>query len=95
MQSTLRLSRCSRLLLVREGVKKHARGLQLSVARCSKFEDAFPPREEFQTRHIGPREHEQAEMLKTLGIKVNAVLSCHLFLLVNFPKLFKYGLYLL
>ncbi|XP_031782887.1 glycine dehydrogenase (decarboxylating), mitochondrial [Nasonia vitripennis] len=69
MQSTLRLSRCSRLLLVREGPKRHARGVQLSVARCSKFEEAFPPREEFQTRHIGPREHEQAEMLKTLGIK--------------------------
>lgn len=70
MQSTLRLARCSRLLLEREGVKKHSRGLRLAVARFDKFQEVFPLREEFQARHIGPREHEQTEMLKLLGIKV-------------------------
>ncbi|XP_058800706.1 glycine dehydrogenase (decarboxylating), mitochondrial isoform X1 [Phymastichus coffea] len=69
MQSTLRLAGCSRLLLEREGAKKHARGLRLAVANCDKFRELFPLREEFQARHIGPRDHEQAEMLKFLGIK--------------------------
>lgn len=67
MLSTLRLSRCSRLILTRE---KYARGLGTGIARCNQIEDAFPPRDVFETRHIGPRDREQAEMLKFLGIKV-------------------------
>lgn len=29
----------------------------------------LPQREEFQARHIGPREHEQMEMLRSIGFK--------------------------
>ncbi|XP_011501369.1 PREDICTED: glycine dehydrogenase (decarboxylating), mitochondrial [Ceratosolen solmsi marchali] len=69
MQSTLTVSQCSRLFFIQHGVKKYARGFRMSAARCSKLQDIFLSREEFETRHIGPREHEQAEMLKVLGIK--------------------------
>ncbi|KAG8233461.1 hypothetical protein J437_LFUL013747 [Ladona fulva] len=33
------------------------------------IEKLFPKREEFQSRHIGPREQDQTEMLDSLGFK--------------------------
>ncbi|PSN55121.1 hypothetical protein C0J52_01903 [Blattella germanica] len=34
-----------------------------------KLQQLFPKREEFPSRHIGPREHEQTEMLELLGFR--------------------------
>lgn len=31
----------------------------------------FPKREEFPARHIGPRDHEQTQMLELLGFRVS------------------------
>lgn len=69
MHFTLRLSGYGRLLRTNESVKRHTRGLKLNHVRAAKFEKLFPPREEFESRHIGPRIKDQKEMLKTLGFK--------------------------
>jgi hypothetical protein len=55
---------------MREGVKRRIRGLRILAARCDKLQEVFLSREKFETRHIGPRQYEQVEMLKVLGIKV-------------------------
>lgn len=67
MQFIFRLSGHGRNLRVQ---KKHSRGLKLNHVRAARFEKLFPPREEFEMRHIGPRIQDQKEMLKTLGFKV-------------------------
>lgn len=36
----------------------------------SNFEKLFPRKEDFPSRHIGPREHDQTAMLDLLGFKV-------------------------
>ncbi|XP_017787449.1 PREDICTED: glycine dehydrogenase (decarboxylating), mitochondrial [Habropoda laboriosa] len=64
----LKLTQCSRLLN-KNSVLRHARGLTLSNFRNGNLEKLFPKKDEFQTRHIGPRKHEQLEMLKTLGFE--------------------------
>ncbi|XP_051163333.1 glycine dehydrogenase (decarboxylating), mitochondrial [Leptopilina boulardi] len=66
MQFIFRLSGHGRNLRVQ---KKHSRGLKLNHVRAARFEKLFPPREEFEMRHIGPRIQDQKEMLKTLGFK--------------------------
>ena len=72
MQSSLRLARCTRLIIDGKSVKKNwKRNL---VTDSEKFKKNFPLREEFQARHIGPREHEQKEMLDTLGINVRKLI---------------------
>lgn len=37
----------------------------------SSLSQLFPPKEEFQQRHIGPRESDQTAMLDFLGFKVS------------------------
>lgn len=69
MQCTLRLSGYARLLRAHDSVKKHVRGLKLNHVQAAKFEKLFPPREEFESRHIGPRVQDQRTMLKKLGFK--------------------------
>lgn len=66
----LKIARCSRLLNQYDTVVQHMRGLQLSSLQRQNLERLLPQREEFQARHIGPREHEQIEMLKLIGYKV-------------------------
>lgn len=66
MQCTWRFSRCTKFL-VQDNFKR-VRGLAVST-RAFKFDELFRERE-FQSRHIGPRDHEQLEMLKTIGFKV-------------------------
>ncbi|XP_014230566.1 glycine dehydrogenase (decarboxylating), mitochondrial [Trichogramma pretiosum] len=65
MLSTLRLTRCTRLLVERKKARGHAHCFRTSA----KISDGLFDREKFETRHIGPREHEQEEMLKFLGLK--------------------------
>lgn len=69
MQCMMRASAGSRLLHFQNTTAKHARTLASSSARAANLEKLFPKREEFQTRHIGPREHEQIQMLQTIGFK--------------------------
>ncbi|XP_043268049.1 glycine dehydrogenase (decarboxylating), mitochondrial [Venturia canescens] len=69
MYCTPRVSRCAKLLRMRSGAKNHVRFLSLNNSSYSKFENLFPYREEFQSRHIGPRDHEQQEMLEFVGFK--------------------------
>ncbi|CAK9826760.1 Glycine dehydrogenase (decarboxylating), mitochondrial [Anthophora retusa] len=68
MLHILKLPRCSKLLN-KNNVLRHARGLTLSNLRSGKLERLLLEKDEFQTRHIGPRKHEQLEMLKTLGFE--------------------------
>lgn len=49
----------------------HAYGLLLTNLQKEKVGELFPESEdEFPIRHIGPRQHEQLEMLETIGFKV-------------------------
>ncbi|CAK9818111.1 Glycine dehydrogenase (decarboxylating), mitochondrial [Anthophora quadrimaculata] len=68
MLHILKLIRCSKLLN-KNNVLRHARGLTLSNLRSGKLERLLLEKDEFQTRHIGPRKHEQLQMLKTLGFE--------------------------
>ncbi|XP_076757036.1 glycine dehydrogenase (decarboxylating), mitochondrial [Xylocopa sonorina] len=67
MLHILRLAKCKRLLN-KHSVLPHVRELTLKNFDREKLK-LFPQNEEFQVRHIGPREHEQLEMLKTIGFK--------------------------
>lgn len=49
---------------------RYAHGLTLNNIRKEKVNEIFPQKHEFQIRHIGPRQYEQLEMLKTIGYKV-------------------------
>ncbi|XP_043475582.1 glycine dehydrogenase (decarboxylating), mitochondrial isoform X2 [Leptopilina heterotoma] len=62
-------TRCRKFLRVQENVKIQSRGFKLNYVQASRFEKYFPPREEFETRHIGPRIQHQDEMLNLLGFK--------------------------
>lgn len=70
MQYTLKMAKCSRLLNKHNIVTQHMRGSQLISSHKQNMNKLLPQKEEFQTRHIGPREHEQIEMLKLIGFKV-------------------------
>ncbi|XP_053989014.1 glycine dehydrogenase (decarboxylating), mitochondrial [Hylaeus volcanicus] len=65
MLHILEIAKCSRLL------NKHSviRGLTSSNVRMESIEKLLLRKDEFQIRHIGPREQEQLEMLKTVGYK--------------------------
>lgn len=73
MQCVFKASSCSRLLLVQKFSTKHARILAVAEKRTASLEKLFPKREEFQSRHIGPRDHEQLQMLQTIGFKVETI----------------------
>ncbi|KAK0167223.1 hypothetical protein PV327_004652 [Microctonus hyperodae] len=67
MQCALRLSRCTRLIQIHRGIKHDVRRqIIIDQGQSTKFDKLFPERD-FQSRHIGPRDHEQLEMLKTIG----------------------------
>lgn len=70
MQYTLKMAECSRLLNKHNIVTRHIRSLQLSSSHRQNISKLFLQKEEFQARHIGPREHEQIEMLRLIGFKV-------------------------
>lgn len=70
MQYTLKMAKCSRLFNKHNIVTQYIRGLQLSSSHRQNMSKLFPQKEEFQTRHIGPREHEQIKMLRLIGFKV-------------------------
>lgn len=59
---------------------QHAHGLRLNNLRKN-LDKLLPQKEEFQARHIGPREHEQMEMLKLIGFKVTY--TCEIFSFIN------------
>lgn len=57
-----------KLLNKRNIVTQRAHGFRLSNLRKN-LAKLLPQKEEFQARHIGPREHEQKEMLRLIGFK--------------------------
>jgi len=69
MQYILKITKCSKFLNKYNIVAQHKRSLQLSSQRQN-MKKLLPQKEEFQARHIGPREHEQIEMLRLIGFKV-------------------------
>ncbi|XP_066601084.1 glycine dehydrogenase (decarboxylating), mitochondrial [Prorops nasuta] len=69
MYSVSKLLKCSKIVSQNNGLPQHIRCLTVSAIRRSNLEQIISRRDEFQTRHIGPREHEQAEMLKTVGFQ--------------------------
>ncbi|XP_076303352.1 glycine dehydrogenase (decarboxylating), mitochondrial [Lasioglossum baleicum] len=48
---------------------QHTRGLVSSNVKAENIEKLLPQKDEFELRHIGPREKEQLDMLKTIGFK--------------------------
>lgn len=72
MQYTLKMARCGRLLNKHNIVVRRARIVSRSSSSYRhNLEGLLPQKDEFQVRHIGPREHEQTQMLKTIGFKVS------------------------
>lgn len=74
MQHTLKVAHCTKLLNKHNIVAQHVRGLSNLRMNIDKL---LSQKEEFQARHIGPREHEQMEMLRLIGFKVTY--SCKIF----------------
>ena len=70
MQYTLKMTKCSKFLNKYNIVTQHKRSLQLSSSQRQNMSKLLPQKEESQARHIGPREHEQIEMLRLIGFKV-------------------------
>lgn len=69
MQHILKIGRYLELLSKRNIVTQRAHGLRLSNLRKN-LDKLLPQKKEFQARHIGPRQHEQMEMLRLIGFKV-------------------------
>lgn len=65
----LNVTKCPRSLSKYSAIKQ-ARGLTLSNVSRENIANLLPQKDEFQVRHIGPRECEQLEMLKTIGFEV-------------------------
>lgn len=55
--------------LVQEG-KLLKNGIRCVVTQISKSDSLFPEREDFPSRHIGPRDQDIVTMLDLLGYKV-------------------------
>ncbi|XP_076236398.1 glycine dehydrogenase (decarboxylating), mitochondrial [Calliopsis andreniformis] len=68
MLHILDATKCLRLL-GKYSVIKQARGIRISNVFRESVEKLLPQKDEFQVRHIGPREHDQLEMLKTIGFQ--------------------------
>lgn len=80
MQSILKIYRYLNLLKIQR-FKKH------SVRKLSSngnFQKLFPDKNEFQSRHIGPRDFDQLEMLKTIGFNVNLILIKNKIFIFNY-----------
>lgn len=63
-----KLRKCT--ILNKYNIFRYTHGLTLNNIRKEKVNEIFPQKHEFQIRHIGPRQYEQLEMLKTIGYKV-------------------------
>ncbi|XP_031830270.2 glycine dehydrogenase (decarboxylating), mitochondrial [Nomia melanderi] len=68
MLHMLEIAKCSRLLSEHR-VIQHLRGLALNNARTGNINVLCSREDEFALRHIGPREEEQLDMLRTIGFK--------------------------
>lgn len=68
MSYLFELAKCTRLLNKRS-VYRHAHGLTLNNLQKENVSELLLQKDEFQIRHIGPRQYEQLEMLKTIGFK--------------------------
>lgn len=64
-----KMARCCRLHKY-STITRCTRGLQSSTSQKKKLEGLLSQKEEFQDRHIGPREREQIKMLRTIGYQV-------------------------
>lgn len=62
-----KLRKCT--MLNKYNIFRFTHGLTLNNIRKEKVNEIFPQKHEFQIRHIGPRQYEQLEMLKTIGYK--------------------------
>lgn len=69
MLHMLKIAKCSRLLSEHR-VIKHVRGLAVNNVRTGNTNVLCTRKDEFELRHIGPREEEQLDMLRTIGFKV-------------------------
>lgn len=69
MSYLFKLAKCTKLLNKRN-TYRHAHGLTLNNLQEENVSELFLQKDEFQVRHIGPRQYEQLEMLKTIGFKV-------------------------
>ncbi|XP_015433487.1 PREDICTED: glycine dehydrogenase (decarboxylating), mitochondrial [Dufourea novaeangliae] len=64
----LEIAKCSRLLGKHRAIR-YARVLALSSLRTESTDKLCAKKDEFQHRHIGPREEEQIDMLQSIGFK--------------------------
>ncbi|XP_033355277.1 glycine dehydrogenase (decarboxylating), mitochondrial isoform X1 [Bombus vosnesenskii] len=68
MSHLFKLAKCTRLLNKRNA-HRHAHGLTLNNLQKENVGELLLQKDEFQIRHIGPRQYEQLEMLETIGFK--------------------------
>ncbi|XP_033320060.1 glycine dehydrogenase (decarboxylating), mitochondrial isoform X1 [Bombus bifarius] len=68
MSYLFKLAKCTRLLNKRNA-HRHAHGLTLNNLQKENVGELLLQKDEFQIRHIGPRQYEQLEMLETIGFK--------------------------
>ncbi|XP_012246260.1 glycine dehydrogenase (decarboxylating), mitochondrial isoform X1 [Bombus impatiens] len=69
MSYLFKLAKCTRLLNKRNAHRLHAHGLTLNNLQKENVGELLLQKDEFQIRHIGPRQYEQLEMLETIGFK--------------------------
>lgn len=68
MHCTLRVTRCSKRLCKHNKIPLHVH--KYNSTATTNIERLLPQKDEFQNRHIGPREYELTQMLQTIGFKV-------------------------
>lgn len=68
MHCTLRVTRCSKRLCKHNKIPLHIH--KYNSTATTNIEKLLPQKDEFQNRHIGPREYELTQMLQTIGFKV-------------------------
>ena len=70
-----RLVFCRKLFQNLQTQKKILNFLRSQVTSAATTDKIFKKQDDFQARHIGPREHEQTQMLELLGFRVSIYLN--------------------
>lgn len=71
MYCSLRVTQCSKQLCKHSKISLHIHKYNSTTA--TNIERLLPQKDEFQNRHIGPREYELTKMLQTIGFKVRYI----------------------
>lgn len=68
-----RLVFCGKLFQNFQAQKKILKFVRSQVTSAAATDKIFKKQDDFPARHIGPREHEQTQMLELLGFRVSNI----------------------